>query len=532
METSPHAGRSPRVGFIAAALAGLAVAGVGLGVAELVAGLRRTWRSPVFDVGDRVIDRVPRWAKDLAIDWFGTNDKRALLVGIGILLAIYAAAVGIAAFRWRARAGVVGIAAFGVLGAWAALAARTDPPVDVALPSIAGAAVAASLLALIVRAPSLDGATAPTAGDEEPAVERRHPMAGATDRRRFLVLTGGAAAAAGLTFALGRRLGARFDAAASRARVVLPRALRPLASPDPAAQVPVEGVSPFFTPNADFYRIDINLTVPSIDAEGWRLRVHGLVDRKLDLGYDDLLRRPIVESDITLTCVSNEVGGKLLGTARWLGVRLDDLLAEAGVRPDADQIVGRSTDGYTCGFPVAALDGRDALIAVGMNGEPLPLAHGFPARLIVPGLYGYVSATKWLAEIELTRFDDVEQYWVSRGWDDQAPIKISSRIDTPRGLATVAAGTVAIAGVAWAQPVGISAVEVRVDDGPWRPASLAAAVNASTWRQWSLAWDATPGRHTLEVRAIDANGAIQAEERTEPFPNGSTGWHQIVVIAA
>ena len=230
--------------------------------------------------------------------------------------------------------------------------------------------------------------------------------------------------------------------------------------------------------------------------------------------------------------MSNEVGGKLLGTARWLGVHLDDLLAEAGARPDADQIVGRSTDGYTCGFPVAALDGRDALVAVGMNGEPLPLAHGFPARLIVPGLYGYVSATKWLAEIELTRFDAFEQYWVRRGWDEQAPIKIASRIDTPRGLAKVAAGTVAIAGVAWAQPVGIGAVHVRIDDGPWIDAALAAAVTGSTWRQWSLPWEAAPGRHTVTVRAIDADGAIQTGERTEPFPNGSTGWHQIVVIAA
>jgi DMSO/TMAO reductase YedYZ molybdopterin-dependent catalytic subunit len=532
MDTSAPARRAPRVGFLPAALVGLVVAGVGLGIAELLAGLRRAWRSPVFDVGDRVIDRVPRWAKDLAIDWFGTNDKRALLVGIGILLAIYAAAVGVAAFRRRAITGVVGIGAFGVLGAWAALAARTDPPADVALPSIAGAAVAAVVLALIVRASSVDGGPAPASGAEQPTIERRHPMTGMTDRRRFLVLTGGAAAAAGLTFALGRRLADRFDAAASRARVVLPRALRPLPAPDPAAQAPVDGVSPFFTPNADFYRIDINLTVPSIDAEGWRLRVHGLVDRELDLSYDDLLRRTIVESDITLTCVSNEVGGKLLGTARWLGVRLDDLLADAGVRSDADQIVGRSTDGYTCGFPVGALDGRDALVAIGMNGEPLPLEHGFPARLIVPGLYGYVSATKWLAEIELTRFDEFEQYWVSRGWDEQAPIKISSRIDTPRGLATLAAGRVAIAGVAWAQPTGVGAVQVRIDDGPWLDATLAEAVNGSTWRQWSLPWDATTGRHTVTVRAIDANGAIQVEERTEPFPNGSTGWHQIVVIAA
>lgn len=352
------------------------------------------------------------------------------------------------------------------------------------------------------------------------------------DRRRFLALTAGAAGAAVVTFSVGRKLATRFDAAASRARVVLPRALRPLPLADAAAQAPVDGASPFYTRNSDFYRIDINLTVPDIAAETWTLRVRGAVDQELELRYDELLARDLVEQDITLTCVSNEVGGHLLGTARWLGVRLDDLLDEAGVLPEADQIVGRSSDGFTCGFPTAALDGRDALIAVGMNGEPLPLAHGFPARLIVPGLYGYVSATKWLTEIEVTRFDELDQYWVKRGWSDRAPIKISSRIDTPRGLASVAAGRAAIAGVAWAQPVGISAVQVRIDDGDWVDTTLAAEVNGSTWRQWSHAWDATRGRHSLTVRAIDANGAIQVEERSEPFPSGSTGLHQIVVLVS
>lgn len=537
-----------RPGVLASAVAGLVTAAVGLGIAELVAGTDRAWRSPVFDVGDRVIDRVPRWAKDLAIDWFGTNDKRALLIGIGALLAVYAAIVGVLAFRWRLVAGLVGIATFGALGAWAALAARTDPGATVAVPSVVGALAAGLVLAVLVRAsqigrpaaasaagPDADAGAAPPDGDADPSLPVIELRAAGTnrpvtDRRRFLALTGGAAVVAGATFAVGRRLGARFDAAASRASVVLPRALRPLQAVDPAATAPVEGVSPFFTPNDDFYRIDINLTVPRIDADRWRLRVHGLVDRELDLTFDELLERDVVESDITLTCVSNEVGGKLLGTARWLGVRLDDLLAEAGVQPEADQVVGRSVDGYTCGFPFTALDGRDALVAVGMNGEPLPLQHGFPARLIVPGLYGYVSATKWLTEIELTRFDRLEQYWVGRGWDEQAPIKISSRIDTPRGLSKVGAGTVAIAGVAWAQPVGIQAVELRIDDGDWVQAQLAAEVNGSTWRQWSYAWEATAGRHNIAVRAIDTSGAIQIEERNEPFPNGSTGWHQIVVI--
>ena len=271
-----------------------------------------------------------------------------------------------------------------------------------------------------------------------------------------------------------------------------------------------------------------------MSVESWELSVKGLVDRQLTLSYADLVARPVVEADITLTCVSNEVGGQLMGTARWLGIRLDDLLAEAGIDPAADQIVGRSVDGYTCGFPVSALDGRDALIAIGMNGEPLPLEHGYPARLIVPGLYGYVSATKWLTELELTRFDRFDQYWVDRGWVDDAPIKVQSRIDTPKALSKTAAGPVAVAGVAWAQTRGIDRVEVQVDDGEWAEAALAAELNDVTWRQWSYAWNATPGRHDLRVRATertkDGGGAIQTDQRSEPFPSGATGQHQIVVI--
>ncbi len=296
------------------------------------------------------------------------------------------------------------------------------------------------------------------------------------------------------------------------------------------AAVSADGATPFFTPNANFYRIDTALTVPQVSVDGWKLKIKGLVDNELSLSYDDLLNRDIVEHDITLTCVSNEVGGSLMGTARWLGVRLDDLLAEAGISADADQIVGRSVDGYTCGFPTAALDGRDALVAIGMNGEPLPLEHGYPARLIVPGLYGYVSATKWLDSIELTRFDRFDQYWVERGWVENAPIKVSSRIDTPRGLSRVPAGITAIAGVAWAQTRGIEKVELQIDDGEWVDTTLADELNSVTWRQWSYAWEATPGNHSVRVRATETGGVVQIEERTAPFPSGATGLQQIVVI--
>ena len=522
---------SARRGVGCGALVGLVAAAVGLAVAELVAGTRRTWRSPVLDVGDRVVDNVPRPVKDVAIEWFGTNDKVALLAGIAGLLAIYAVAIGVLAVRVRLRWGLVGVAGFGLIGAVSASAARADPPLTVTTPSIVGAVAAGLAMTALGRATS-PSRSEPSRSEPSRSEPSRSDPADASvvdpSRRRLLVMSAAFVGTAGVAWAAGRRLQDRTSAAVSRAARSLPQPRRALAAVP--ASVQVDGATPFITPNADFYRIDINLSVPSIDVETWRLRVHGLVEREVELSFDDLVARGLVESDITLTCVSNEVGGRLVGTARWTGVRLDDLLAEAGVSADADQVVGRSVDDYTCGFPLGALDGRDALVAIGMNGELLPLEHGYPARLVVPGLYGYVSATKWLTEIELTRFDAFDQYWVRRGWEPEAPIKTSSRIDTPRGLAKVPAGTVAVAGVAWAQTRGIEAVEVRVDDGPWRPASLATELNDVTWRQWSYAWDATPGRHEITVRATDATGDVQTDERREPFPDGATGQHTIVVI--
>jgi DMSO/TMAO reductase YedYZ molybdopterin-dependent catalytic subunit len=495
-------------------LAGLVAAAVALAVAELAAGLNRAWRSPVFDVGDRVIDAAPSWVKEFAIDTFGTNDKPALLIGIGVLLAVYAAVMGVVALRHHFVAGAVGVGLFGVIGTWAASSRRASAPWHVVVPSLVGAAAGIGALWLIRRAQT-----------------RPAP----TGRRQFLhqsgTLLGGLALGATAVAALGRRLGGRFTAAESRAAVRLPapvQSLRPLA---PTVEVGVAAMTPFVTPNADFYRIDTALTAPQLPTDDYTLRVTGMVDEELELSYADLLARPMIERDITLTCVSNEVGGRYVGNARWLGTRLDDLLREAGVQPGADQVVGRSVDGFACGFPVAdAMDGRDALVVVGMNGEPLPIEHGFPVRLVVPGLYGFVSATKWLTEIELTTFSEFDHYWLRRGWAQRAPIKLMSRIDTPRGLARVGVGTVPIAGVAWAQTTGIGAVEVSVDDGPWRRAELGAAPSTDTWRQWVYRWDATSGRHSLKVRATDANGSIQTDERAEPIPDGATGHHQIVVI--
>ncbi|HSM65811.1 MAG TPA: molybdopterin-dependent oxidoreductase, partial [Ilumatobacteraceae bacterium] len=358
-------------------------------------------------------------------------------------------------------------------------------------------------------------------------------------RRELLVRTGGVLAGLAIVGTgagtVGRAIRSRFSAAESRMNVSLPGGSNAPSPVPSSVSLSVDGIAPFVTPNDSFYRIDTALTVPQLPTESYELRVSGLVERELRLSFDDLLRRDVVEHDITLTCVSNTIGGELVGNARWTGVRLDELLAEAGVQPGADQVVGRSVDGYTCGFPLdAATDGRNALVAFGMNGEPLPLQHGFPVRLIVPGLYGYVSATKWLVEIELTTFEDFEQYWVPRGYAERAPIKLMSRIDSVDGLGTLtrsADGTAAIGGVAWAQTRGISAVEVQLDDGPWQPCELGAALNDDTWRQWAFRWQpARAGRTSIRCRATDGDGVIQTPERSEPLPNGASGHHQIVVF--
>ncbi|CAA9246170.1 MAG: probable sulfite oxidase, partial [uncultured Corynebacteriales bacterium] len=372
------------------------------------------------------------------------------------------------------------------------------------------------------------GATRAGLRDELVRVDRK---AGGVDRRGFLVRGATVGAVAALAGVAGRKLqGVRFDAAESRAAVRLPAPASPAPALPAASRLDVPGITPYVTPNRSFYRVDTALVVPQVPTETWGLRVHGMVDRELNLSWDDLLARDLIERDITMTCVSNEVGGTLAGTARWLGAPLRALLEEAGVRPGADQIVGTSSDGMTIGTPTAVvLDGRDAMLAVGMNGEPLPLEHGFPVRMIVPGLYGYVSGIKWLVDLELTTFDAVDPYWVQRGWVQKAPIKTASRIDTPRPLEDRKAGKVAVAGVAWAQHRGVAAVEVRVDDGGWQRARLAAEPSTDLWVQWVWEWDAEPGPHTLTVRATDKDGRTQPEERVAPFPSGSTGWHSVVV---
>jgi DMSO/TMAO reductase YedYZ molybdopterin-dependent catalytic subunit len=312
--------------------------------------------------------------------------------------------------------------------------------------------------------------------------------------------------------------------------VALPTPQRRLPDVPPAADFEVEGLSPIHVPNDDFYRIDTALSVPRIDPSEWSLRIHGMVSREVELSYQDILDMPLVEHDATIACVSNEVGGRLVGNARWLGIPLRDVLDLAGVDEEATQIVGRAIDGWTAGFPTTlAFDGREALVVVGMNGVALPAAHGFPVRLIIPGLYGYVSATKWLTEIELTTWEDFDAYWVPRGWAKEGPIKTQSRIDVPRPGSQVQPGPNVVAGVAWAPTHGIAGVEVRVDGGDWRACELSEPLHDDAWVQWRTEVELAPGRHRIEVRATDGTGAEQSQDPVPPRPDGAEGWHEIVV---
>jgi DMSO/TMAO reductase YedYZ molybdopterin-dependent catalytic subunit len=498
---------------------GLVAAGFAIGVAQLVAGIVNPQASPIVAVGQAAIDATPEWLKGFAIRTFGERDKDVLLAGIGLALAAAAIGLGIASVR-RPSVAFAALGALGAIGVAGALSRPAARAADV-LPSLAG--VAAGALAVF----ALGSLRLPRR--TRPGPEGRAAEGGTFDRRRFLLTGAAGVAMAFVAGGAGNVLARRFRADASRAGVRIPAPASP-ATPPTGAELPVPGLGPFFTPNERFYRVDTALLTPALMAEDWRLRLHGMVEREISLDYEQLLSRPLIERDITLTCVSNPVGGGYAGNARWVGASLRELLLEAGPHPRSDQIVSRSVDGFTLGTPTAvAMDGRDAMLAVAMNGEPLPLEHGFPVRMVVPGLYGYVSATKWVVDIELTTFDAFDPYWVRRGWAERAPIETMSRIDTPSPFIRLGAGEIPVAGVAWAQHTGIDRVEVSVDGAPWATAELAAEDTVDTWRQWVYRWDAAPGDHMLRVRATDRTGVTQSAERSEPFPNGATGHHEILV---
>ena len=497
-----------------AAGAGVLAAAAGLAVGEVVAAPVRTWLSPVVAIGDRVVDAVPEPVKAFAIAVFGTNDKIALLVGIVVLLAVFAAVIGLVARRRRGVA--LGLtASFGVIGAIAAIA---DPSLGIsaALPSVVAGVAAVGTLAWLTR-------------------EERDVVVEGESRRNVLADLGKVALGAAV---LGG--GGRFVSRQRASQLEAAREATGLPAPTDAVTIPdgqdlaIDGLSPFQTPNSEFYRIDTRLDTPRLERDGWTLKVTGQVENELEFTLDELEDRfEVIERVITMTCVSNEVGGNLAGTATWRGVRVADVLEAAGVESSATQVVGRAFDDFTVGYPVEAAFDRDAMLVVGMNGEPLPAEHGFPLRMVVPGLYGYVSATKWLTELELTTFEAFDQYWVERDWEPQAPIKTMSRIDTPGSLERVGGDTVAVAGVAWAQTRGITKVEVSIDGGEWQEAELGPEFNDVTWRQWVYRWDTSgleEGRHELRCRATDSTGETQTEERQPPFPDGATGWHSVVVL--
>jgi DMSO/TMAO reductase YedYZ molybdopterin-dependent catalytic subunit len=491
----------PRAWAVAGALGTLA----GLAVGHLAAALLTPRAAPLSALSDAVIAVVPLEVSHWFIELVGTADKPLLVAGLLAGVTATGAAVGA---LWRRRPYLAGAAAvlLATVGAALALTRPGLGHLGSAFPSLLAGAVVVCTLAWW---------------------DTRGRDTSAEGRRGFLALVAGAgvAALAGSWWA-GRVGPAGIEA--DRDAVALPEADLPATEPGPAADFDLEGLSPYRTPNGEFYRIDTAITVPRIDVDTWRLRVHGMVDRERTYTFDDLLGRELIERDITLACVSNPVGGDLVGNARWLGVSLPELLAEAGVDPAADQLVSRSDDGWTAGSPTELVfDGRDAMIAVGMNGEPLPVDHGWPARLVIPGLYGYVSATKWLTELELTTFDAYDAYWITRGWSTPRPIKTASRIDTPRSRAGT--GTVTVAGVAWAQHRGIDAVELRIDNGDWLPCALSDVATGDTWRQWRVEWEAEPGEHTLTVRATDGEGNPQTSAVAGVIPDGATGLHSVTV---
>jgi DMSO/TMAO reductase YedYZ molybdopterin-dependent catalytic subunit len=519
------------VGPAPAALAGAIAAGAALGVSELVTGIAGEGPSLVSAIGTEFIDRFAGSLKDLAVSLFGTNDKTALVVGIVIVSVLLGALFGVVAAR-RFWFGAAGFVLFGVVGAWAY---NRDPfgsaGVGVTAAVIAVAAGVATLRFLL-RAAEPVGGTAPpesvgetAAADESAVVAPPPPSRTGTPRRTFIVGAVALGAGAAASAALGRRLRSSGGAESARRTVTIPRPASVQAVPT-RQPFTVSGLSPYVTPNDDFYRIDTALVAPPVDVESWQLSVSGMVDEPFSIGYDELLSLASDERAVTLQCVSNEIGGNLVGNAVWQGVPLELLLDRAGVQDGATQIVGRSVDGWTAGFPTElGRDGRVAMVAYAMNDQPLPVNHGFPARLMVAGLYGYVSATKWLSEIELTTWDGFDAYWITRGWGKKGPIKTASRIDVPRSGATVPAGRTAVAGVAWAPTRGIERVELQVDADEWQECRLGDVASKNTWVQWVLEWDAAPGDHVLTVRATDGDGQTQTSEIQPPIPDGATGWH-------
>jgi DMSO/TMAO reductase YedYZ molybdopterin-dependent catalytic subunit len=499
---------------LAGAVAGLA----GLGIAGLVAWVVGPAGSPPHAVGELIINLLPAPLVNFGKDTLGLADKPVLLAIIVVAVLIICALAG--ELEWRRR--YAGAAVFGVVAVLGLIGVAAQPNAGFTayVPTIVG------LLAGYMILSTLIGKLQEW---RQPRDESSAPQSAA--RRKFLtwtVLVGAAAAAAAIT---GQVLASASTAVNSaREKLKLPAPGKPSQAAPPGADLKIKGLTPYVTPNDDFYRIDTALQVPVIDPAAWTLKITGMVQNPIQINYAELIAKPLVEHMTTLTCVSNYVGGDLAGNALWLGYPVRELLAEAKPLEGADMVLSTSDDGWTASTPLSALTDpdREAMLAVGMNGEPLPIEHGFPVRMVVPGFYGYVSATKWVTELKVTTYADDVAYWTPLGWSARGPIKLASRIDVPRKT-TVDEGVVVVAGVAWAQHVGISAVEVQVDQGAWHPAQLAEITGPDTWRQWKYDWPAAPGSHTLTVRATDASGKLQTAQVAPPAPDGATGYHSINV---
>ncbi len=490
-------------------VAGAATGAAGMVVAQATVWALRAEIGPVESVAAAVRDGTPGVVAVRLVHLVGHLDKPLLVGGtVAILLAICGLAGALSRRRMLyADLIFLALAAIGLL----AIQRQPNATVASAVAVIAGLVTWLLVLRVLVR---------PT-------------LTGSQSRRDFLLRTGGVVVGAGVLAVAGRWVG-RGRRKVEQARRLLRLPVTPGTEP-PHASLGVRGIAPWRTPNGDFYRIDTTLVPPAIQPTDWQLRIHGMVDQEVTVTYQDLVGRPFAEGWVTLACVSNEVGGDLIGNAWWSGVPVRELLAQAGIQQGADAVLQTSQDGWTCGTPLAALtDDRNALLAVAMNGRPLPVEHGFPVRMVVPGLYGYVSATKWLVDLEVTRFDEIDAYWTKRGWAEEGPIKTQSRIDVPRDDAEVTAGPLRIGGSAWAQHTGIERVEFQLDGGPWRTADLGAVPKGArdTWVQWTGQVEVGAGRHTLVVRATDAAGRTQTAVRSDVLPDGATGWHTVTFDAS
>ena len=496
------------------AAAGISSAVLGVGIGELAAAVLAPAASPLSVVGATLIDLAPPWAKDVMIQTFGTTDKAVLIVLVCVVLLVLAAFIGLWAQRKVGLASVL-VLTIGV-GVGALATTRDDASALSWLPAVLAGIVTAIALRLLVRRAQVV-LLAP--GD-------------ATTRRGFLTVAGISTAVGVLAAVSGSAFRAAKETTARIRAVVLPSPAQAVPALPTDADLDIDGLASLITPNDDFYRIDTALIVPSVNPDTWELRIHGLVENEVRLTWSELTKLPLQEAFVTLSCVSNPVGGELVGNARWLGYPIRELLAKARPAADADMVLSTSADGFTASTPIEALtDDRNALLAIAMNGEPLAAEHGSPVRMVVPGLYGYVSATKWVVDLEVTRFADAKAYWSTRGWSERGPIKLSSRIDVPRGGQAEAGDTV-IAGMAWLPHTGVSAVEVQIDDGPWQQAELGYEISDDTWVQWRLPWKAQAGQHRIRCRATDRSGSTQTPDIAYVTPDGATGWHTIDVTVS